>query len=112
RPADFNLADHLTGSFGVFQSAGPAQTVRIRFQPEAAGYVQEHHWHPSQRLTPNPDGTLTAEFQLTDLHEVKAWVLSFGAKALVEEPETLREEMRQELRALSAVYDMTRETHT
>ena len=104
RPKDFNLADHLAGTFGVFHTDGPAQTVRIRFAPEVAGYLQEHHWHPTQQLTTHPDGTLTAEFQLTDLHEVKAWVLSFGAKAVVEEPEELRDQIRHELIDLLDAY--------
>jgi proteasome accessory factor B len=106
RPVDFDLASHLAGTFGVFQSDGPTQTVRIRFQPEAAGYIREHHWHPSQRLTDHPDGTLTAEFDLADLHEVKAWVLSFGAKAMVEKPEGLRREIQDELVSISAAYDL------
>lgn len=37
------------------------------------------------------------EFELADLHEVKAWVLSFGAKAVVESPKELREEVEQEI---------------
>lgn len=90
RPDDFSLADHLAGTFGIYESDGPVQTVRIRFQPEVAGYVQEHHWHPTQQLTESPDGTLIAQFELTDLTEIKSWVLSFGAKAVAEVPAALR----------------------
>ncbi len=104
KPPDFSLTGHLEGSFGIFQSDGPPRTVRIRFHPEVARYVQEHHWHHSQRLSRNSDGTLTAWFKLTDLHEVKSWVLSFGSKAIVEEPEELREEIAEELQELVREY--------
>ena len=93
RPTDFQLADHLASTFGVFHSTGDPQQVRIRFQPEVVRYIQEHRWHPSQILTEQPDGSVLVELQLADLHEVKAWVLSFGAKAVVEVPEELRTEI-------------------
>ena len=104
RPDDFQLAEHLASTFGVFQSAGDLKRIRIRFTPEAAHYIQEHHWHPSQVVTPQPDGSVLVELQLTDFHEVKAWVLSFGAKAVVEEPEDLRELIRLDVARLREVY--------
>ncbi|MCA8995630.1 MAG: WYL domain-containing protein [Planctomycetaceae bacterium] len=42
-------------------------------------------------MTKQKDGTLLAQFALADLTEVKSWILSFGAKAMVEEPEELRD---------------------
>lgn len=96
RPADFDLAAHLSDSFGVFHSTGPKQTVRIRFAPSVARHIQERRWHPSQKVTEEQDGTLLTEFELSDLHEVKAWVLSFGAKAVVESPPELRREIESE----------------
>ncbi|MFM9960935.1 MAG: WYL domain-containing protein [Planctomycetaceae bacterium] len=46
---------------------------------------------------PSQHGSLIAEFQLTATEEIKAWVLSFGAKAEVLEPPSLREEMARDL---------------
>jgi hypothetical protein len=40
-------------------------------------YVQESNWHASQQLTPQNDGSLIAEFQLSGIEEIKSWVLSF-----------------------------------
>lgn len=96
RPADFNLQDYLQHTLGIYHDDAPPRTVIIRFAPEVARYVQEHHRHHTQKLTPQPDGWLQAEFQLASLQEIKSWILSFGSKARVEKPEDLRTEIQHE----------------
>ncbi|MEN6495747.1 MAG: transcriptional regulator [Thermoguttaceae bacterium] len=91
-PEGFSLRDHFATSFGVFHGPGDIP-VKIRFSPTVARYVQEKHWHATQKLTPQPDGSLVAEFRLGSTEEVKSWVLSFGKEADVLEPEGLREEI-------------------
>lgn len=103
RPDDFDLQQFLAGSFGVFQGDGDVQ-VQIRFSSTVARYVQEGRWHASQKLTPQRDGSLRAEFELSSTEEIKRWVLSFGAHAIVLEPENLRQEIATELTTLQRVY--------
>lgn len=107
RPADFDLKRHLTDSFGIMRGAGVSQRVRIRFTHEVARIVREKTWHPSQKLTDQPDGSLIAEFLLNDLREVTSWVLSFGAKAEVLEPKSLRVEIASELTESLARYALS-----
>lgn len=104
RPEGFDVEAHLASSFGVYQRDGAPTTVRVRFAPAAARYVQESRWPACQRLTPEPDGSVLAEFRLSSTEELKRWVLSFGAKAVVLEPESLRREIADELRLLLASY--------
>jgi len=105
KPADFDLKEYLKDSLGIFHGTGEPQRVVIRFDKEVTRYIQEHRWHPSQTLTPQPDGSIRVELQLSDLHEVKAWVLSFGAKARVEEPEELRDAIVSELHDATLQYE-------
>ncbi len=86
RPPVFRLDEHLSPSFGVFHADEPLKTVRLRFAPEAARYVTEHRWHPSQILSPQPDGSLICEMQLANLTEVQSWILSFGPRSEALEP--------------------------
>ena len=72
--------------------------------PPAARYVSESKWHPSQVETHHRDGGLTVRFRLSNTVELKSWVLSFGANALVLEPEELRAEIAAELERLLKVY--------
>lgn len=107
KPDDFNLQDYLSSSLGIFHSDGPLQRVVIRFASEVAQYVEEHHWHASQQLTRLKDGSLRAKFELSALEEIKSWVLSFGAKAVVEEPERLKEQICNEMESLLVTYQQS-----
>ena len=104
-PENFNLADWLEHSFGVFRSdATELQTIRIHFTHDVARYVKESNWHKSQKLTPQKDGSLIAEFQLTDTQEIKRWIMSFGPNARVLGPESLVEEMANDLQRMLSSY--------
>lgn len=104
RPKDFCLADHLGPSFGIFKGEGGPTTIRVRFAPSVARFVQESKRHETQRLTKQRDGSLLAEFRLSSTEEFKGWIMSFGAKAIVLEPDSLRREIREDLERLLAAY--------
>ena len=104
RPGDFNLADHLANSFGIFHGDGDV-AVKVKFLPAVARYVQESKWHDSQQLSPQKDGSVLAEFRLSSVEEIKQWLLGFGRQVVVLEPETLCAEMAAELRDALALYE-------
>ena len=103
RPEGFDLQQHLAKSFGVYHGDGDVKIV-VRFAPGVARYVSEATWRESQKLTPQKDGNLLAEFQLSDTEEIKRWIMSFGQHAVVQEPESLKEEIVLELNSLLAAY--------
>jgi len=103
-PRDFDLREHLAKSFGVFQGRGTV-CVKVRFSAAVARYVTESRWHGSQKLTPQKDGSLVAQFDLDHTEEIKRWIQSFGKHAIVLEPDELRTEMIDELNALRNAYD-------
>ena len=105
-PSDFDLADWLSKSFGVWRSGSEdLQTIRIHFARSAARYVQESTWHETQQLFPQPDGTVIAEFQLPDIEEILKWILSFGPSATALEPPALVEKIREEVQQMLAAYE-------
>ena len=109
-PQDFDLADWLEHSFGVFRSGSTElQTIRIHFARDVARYVQESRWHGSQKLMPQPDGSLIAEFSLPDTQEIKRWIMSFGPNAAVLEPMELVETIQQDLQKMLRLYAPERE---
>jgi predicted DNA-binding transcriptional regulator YafY len=103
RPADFDLPAYFAKSFGVYDGDDDV-TVVVKFLPAAVRYVQESNWHSSQVLTKQRDGSVLARFQLSSTVEIKSWVFSFGASAVVIEPETLRADIARELQQLINVY--------
>jgi predicted DNA-binding transcriptional regulator YafY len=102
-PPDFDFDAYTASSFGVI--AGPATRVRIRFDPRWATYVEEHTWHPSQKIAGLGDGSIELSMEVSGTDELRSWVLSFGAGAVVLEPEALREEVRRELALAAKRYD-------
>ena len=105
---EFSLEKHFSNSFGVYRrTPSPFETpqkIRIRFSSEAARYVQEKTWHPSQTMKKEKDGSVVMELRLDDTHEFKAWALSFGPRATVLEPESLRAEIIRDLEEILANY--------
>ena len=108
-PVDFDLQSHLAKSFGVFHGDGQVQ-VKVRFSAEVARYVTESNWHASQKLSPQRDGSLLAEFQLSSTEEIKRWILSFGRQAEVLEPAGLRMEICSEADNIAHMYNDVRST--
>jgi predicted DNA-binding transcriptional regulator YafY len=102
-PAAEELDDFLNRSFGIFDG-GQCVRVRIRFSPSAARFVSEKRWHASQHLSVRRDGSLIAEFTVSATGEFKSWILSFGREAQVLAPESLRQDLADEVAAMSDLY--------
>lgn len=103
RPEDFDLGQHLARSFGVYHGDGDVK-IKVRFAAAVARYVCESNWHESQKLVPQKDGGVVAEFELSDSEEIKRWIMSFGQHAVVLEPESLKVEIVNEMKMLLAAY--------
>ncbi|MCA9218218.1 MAG: WYL domain-containing protein, partial [Planctomycetales bacterium] len=102
-PSESELDRRLEGAFGVFHSTGAPQVATVRFSRDVARYVSESVWHPSQTVSEN-DGRVEVTFELSDLTELKAWVLSFGRHAEILAPRSLRDEIAAELQSALTHY--------
>jgi len=99
---DFDFDAQQSSSFGVISE--PAERVRVRFSPEWRTHVEEHAWHPSQRLVGTSEGGVVLEMEVGSTAELRNWVLSFGSGAEVLEPQALRDEVAKELAAAADLY--------
>jgi predicted DNA-binding transcriptional regulator YafY len=89
-------------SLGV--SEGEPERVEILFAPEAAPYVQERRWHPTQTITAMPDGSVRVSLDVCIDWALRSWILGFGPTARVIAPRNLVERIGQELEAGAARY--------
>ena len=101
-PEDFDLDDFMSGGFGAYR--GIPEKIKIIFSPEIVGYIEEKVWHTSQQITPQADGSILFEADVAINEELENWVLSWGAKSLVLEPEAFREQLRTEAEKMAAAY--------
>jgi predicted DNA-binding transcriptional regulator YafY len=95
-PEDFSIEDHFQGTFGIFRGSAPIRVV-VDFDAKVAEYVRTRRVHPSQELSPLPDGGVRLSMAIGDLTEVGTWILGFGETAKVVEPEELVERIKKEL---------------
>jgi predicted DNA-binding transcriptional regulator YafY len=103
RPADFSIAQVLSGSFGV-HSAGKKQRIRIQFDPFSARLVAERKWHESQRVREKANGSILLDLELGGLEEIERWILSWGKHARVLAPKELAARIRAEASAILEQY--------
>jgi len=101
-PEDFNIDDFMKSSFGVFQ--GRPAKVKVRFAPEIADYIREKIWHETQQIEAQNDGSIIFEAEVAGIDEIKFWILKWGAKARVLEPESLRNAVRAEAELMARSY--------
>ena len=69
-----------------------------------AEYIKEKIRHRSQKLRDNPDRSVHFEASVAGTKDFKAWIMRWGAKAIVLEPEELRNEIQAETVEMLAVY--------
>ena len=106
-PEDFNVDEFMKSSFGVFQ--GEPVRVKVWFAAEIAEYIKEKIWHETQQITAHNDGSIIFEAQVSGIDEIKFWILKWGAKARVLEPESLQDAIRTEAEAMVSNYLRGRE---
>lgn len=97
-PPDLDVLERVRNGFGRYSGDEP-HTVRIALDKEAAFYAREKAWHHSQQLTERANGGVEITLRVNHTSDVRRTVLAWGRHAQVLEPATLREEIREELRA-------------
>lgn len=69
---------------------GRIYNVELRFLPKVAENVAEVQWHSTQKVTPNGDGSIIAQFRVDGLGEIIWWILGYGDQVQVLAPKVLR----------------------
>jgi predicted DNA-binding transcriptional regulator YafY len=101
-PEDFDVDEFMKSSFGVFH--GDPVRVRVWFAADIAQYIREKKWHETQTIEELDGGAIIFGAEVAGIEEIKFWVLKWGGKARVIEPESLREAIRSEARAMLENY--------
>jgi len=102
-PPDFQIDQYFQGEFGIWKDPKPHRVV-IDFDARAAEYVRMRKVHASQKLAAIGGGGVRLTMTVGNLNQVVSWVLEWGARAKVVEPEELAERVREELEGALALY--------
>ena len=72
------------------------------FSVAAGQLVRERIWHPSQKIQELAEGGLELTLQLSSLHEIEPWVLSWGEHVCVIGPAELKKRISKRLQTAFA----------
>jgi predicted DNA-binding transcriptional regulator YafY len=95
---------HAFGIWTPYEAGGELHEVCVELSGYWARIARERRWHPSQELEEISPDRVNVRFRLSELVEVKSWVLRFGGAAKVLAPDALREMVREEIEEMKNHY--------
>jgi len=101
-PDDFNPDKLLESAFGLIYD--DPITVKIKFTPDRARYIQERQWAKGQKIEQQKDGSIILSMNTSGWFEVKKWLLSYGADAELLAPADKRNELQEDAKQLADLY--------
>ena len=101
-PKDFDPEETLNMAVDIVHD-DPVE-VKVWFSADQARFIKERKWAREQRIIDHEDGSIILDMNTSGWFDVKKWVLSFGAKAEVLEPNELRKEVAEELKMTWSIY--------
>jgi hypothetical protein len=91
------------GAFGMI--GGPRTQVTLLFDAKVGRFVRRRLWHPTQKITKTERGVELA-MDVSGAVELMSWILGWGDKVEVLEPESLREEIAAEVARVATRYKL------
>ena len=109
RPKDFDLRTYWKSSTEQFKENRPRYYATLRLEPSAAEQI--NMWRitspPENREYPNAKGWVRLRVQFDDIEEACFVVLGFGPRVDIVEPESLRERISRDVKAMLERYEST-----
>ena len=93
---EFNLQEFANRSFGVYQSE--ILNVKLSFSKELAKNASKYHFHPTQKIEEEKDGSLTVSFKASGSKEIIWHVFKWGAGCKILAPQSLKDEYQKYLK--------------
>jgi predicted DNA-binding transcriptional regulator YafY len=85
---NFNLDEYAKNSFGIYQEK-PQQIV-LKFDKSVADDVMNFHFHPTQKIKEEKDGSIKVEFTAGGSLEICWHIFKWGDKATIVKPLSLK----------------------
>ncbi len=83
----FNLQEYANQSFGVYH--GEIYDVELVFSKEVADDVMKYNFHPSQKVTPQKDGTVKVTFKASGDRHIIWHLFKWGTNVKILAPQKL-----------------------
>lgn len=104
-PKDFNLNDYYSNCYGIIRLDDcEPQVITIRINSEQAKYVKSLPLHDSQTIIKEDKFSTTFSWYLRPTFDFRMEILSYGNSAVVLEPQSFREEIKNSLKESLVLY--------
>jgi len=100
---DFDPEELLESAFDIVY--GDPIDVKIWFSADQARYIKERKWSKTQKIEDQDDGSIVLSMETSGGWDVVRWVLKYGGKAKILEPNELKKEIINELRSAQSNYE-------
>lgn len=108
-PEEYDPEDILKDCFGII--GGPLKDIVLRFNAQAAPYIQERIWHHSQEIEAAEDDHVILKMRVGIAPELTNWIMSFGANVVVLNPPELAQDILKKHQEAVAVQLATLSKH-
>lgn len=93
-PEGFSLDEYIiSGAFG-YSRGEAAIYLKAVFEKDATIHLEETPLSEDQQLTEQPDGNVLIEATVLNTEQLRWWLLGFGGRVEVLEPQELRDELK------------------
>jgi len=92
---NFNLQEFANRSFGIYQ--GEILDVELEFSKSLAEKALNYHFHPTQKMKKQKDGTLLVSFKASGEREIIYNIFRWGEGCKIKKPESLKKAYKEYL---------------
>lgn len=103
-PRSFSLDGHIGNAWRMIRGKG-SHDIELHFDAEFAETIADTHWHKTQQIEWQDDGSITFKCKVDGLDEIIWWILSMGPHCVVKSPAVLRDRVRELARELLSKYE-------
>ena len=94
--ADFSLKEYACqNAVGIFH--GDEENIVLLFAKEAASFIENYSFHPTQKMKKNKDGSMTLSMRTGGLRELCYFLVAWEDSVQIIAPERLKQTMRDVL---------------
>jgi predicted DNA-binding transcriptional regulator YafY len=102
-PSDFNVMDYVDSGWDIY-AYDELKTVKLRFNKQISKSMMQTRWHPSQITQMQSDGSMIMILKVRNSIYFRAWIMTWGDKVEVLEPEDLRNTINNNARSITNLY--------
>ena len=104
RDPKFDLEKMFAGTYGIIVEDIPIESVRLKVDAYQANYLRSLPLHSSQHELKRTDEYAIFSLRVRPTYDFRQKLLSFGSTIEVLQPESLREEMKEEIATMLKRY--------